>query len=86
MEQTETEVIESDDLQDDRRIHEIQLRIQNNCDDIESAITEYRLIGFDYEARNLRAALRNAEEPVGELTEAQVTNLEWCVELVGLLG
>ncbi len=84
MKTSETLATDDEDLQDDQRIYVIQLRILDNEDDIESAIKEYRLIGFDYEARNLKAALRNAGEPVSELTEAQVTNLEWCIELMGL--
>lgn len=75
-----TEAIES--YLEDENIKKIQKIILANQDKIEAKIKEYSALGYAFEVRNLRIAIRNAQEPVGQLTEWQAFNLDWCYEIM----
>ncbi|MCT7952888.1 hypothetical protein NG798_24110 [Ancylothrix sp. C2] len=70
-----------EDLENER-IQKLQQTIQDNKREIEKKKDDFRLIGYDYEVRNLEWALCNAQQPVDSLDYFQVLNLEWCCEIM----
>lgn len=75
-----TEAIES--YLEDERIQKLQKIIIANQDKIHAKIKEYSEMGYAFEVRNLEVAIRNAQEPVEQLTEWQALNIEWCYEIM----
>ena len=75
-----SEAIES--YLEDEATRNLQKIIIANQDKIEAKIKEYLQKGRAFEVRNLKAALRNAQEPVEQLTEWQALNLDWCYEIM----
>lgn len=70
------------DLAKNERIREMQEFIIMYKDKIKKIQSDYSEEGWDYEVRNIEDALYSANQPIEELTEAQITRIKW---LIGLM-